>query len=245
MEPVFENINEVLIKEINKAEFIILAAVAWITDYKIIEALIGRLKEGISVELVINGDDRFEKSKNQFDEFRSYGGRLFLYQNDNKSIMHNKFCTIDLVTSITGSFNWSFSASNYHKENIVIERDNINSGRLFSQEFSKLKRSSILYEGKINHYDIGDYAKVISLISNSEDGIIEVQVKSGNKFGFVYFIPEFLFSNLPNPEKLFGYWNEKIVDINNEEILASGLSMYEFECIDPRYLKYIMTTSKL
>jgi hypothetical protein len=240
MEPIFENINEIIIKEINKAEFIILAAVAWITDYKIIDTLIRKLKEGVTIELVINDDDTFEKRKSQYNEFRAYGGRLFLYPNDNKSIMHNKFCTIDLVTTITGSFNWSFSASNYHKENIVIERDNIDSGHKFSREFSKLKKSSILYEGKTNHFDVGDYAEVVGgFFSNEEEDFTYVQVKSGNKFGLVCFNFSILFVKIPTPKKLFGYWTEKILNIDNEEMEVQGLTMYEFKCIDPNYLKYL------
>ena len=44
METYFEGIKGIIIQEIEKAEFIIYVAVAWITDYDIIIALIKSLK---------------------------------------------------------------------------------------------------------------------------------------------------------------------------------------------------------
>ena len=43
--------------------------------------------------------------------------------------MHHKFCIVDGLTLINGSFNWTRSASERNQENIVISRDN----RLISQ----------------------------------------------------------------------------------------------------------------
>jgi len=60
-------------------------------------------------------------------------------------------------------------------------------------------------------------------------------------FAALTFYFEFLFVELPTPKKLFGYWAEKILDIDNEEIEDQGLTMYEFECIDPIYKGYIIS----
>ena len=43
--------------------------------------------------------------------------------------MHHKFCIVDGLTLINGSFNWTRSASERNQENIVISRDS----RLLSQ----------------------------------------------------------------------------------------------------------------
>ena len=51
--------------------------------------------------------------------------------------MHHKFCVIDLLTSIHGSFNWT-KAANYNKETISVDR-NRETAEQFTSEFLKLK----------------------------------------------------------------------------------------------------------
>lgn len=225
METYFENIKERILKEINSAEFIIYAAVAWITDSDVIELLISKMKSGIQVELIINDDDRFVNRKIQFDKFRKAGGRLFLYKNDNKSIMHNKFCVIDLSTTITGSYNWSFSAATLHKENIIIGRGDLSFAREFANEFKKIKKASILFEGQRNNYDMADYG-IITHIHLEEDFHMDncpgkklndkawtyfcVDIEQGNKCGYL----QFELSNeterlMITGNKIFGFWKEE------------------------------------
>jgi hypothetical protein len=241
METHFENIKEIILKEINKAEFIIHAAIAWITDYQIIQVLIEKLKSGVQVELVINNDDQFEKRMRQFSDFRNHGGRLFLYNNDNKSLMHNKFCIIDLSTTITGSYNWSFSAATLHKENIIIERDNLITAKEFSREFKKIKKTSIIFENKGNYYDVCDYAFVKSIIVVGEPGkdSVQVQVESGDTFDSLMFEPDFIFKETPKLDKIYGYWKERVLDNLNEPIVVQNKTWYRFECLDPNFIEFL------
>jgi len=59
------------------------------------------------------------------------------YQN----IMHEKFCVIDLYTSIHGTFNW-IKAANFNKEHISIDR-NHSIAAAFADEFMKLKNKKV------------------------------------------------------------------------------------------------------
>jgi len=76
------------------------------------------LTEGIPVEMIVNNDEVFHNYKEKFAEFISNGGKIFLYDTPT-SLMHNKFCIIDLATSIIGSFTWSYGATK-HQENIIV-----------------------------------------------------------------------------------------------------------------------------
>jgi PLD-like domain len=241
MESYFENIKEKLLQEIEKSEFIIYAAIAWITDYNIIQVLLDKLKAGVQIELIVNNDEGFEKRKKQFDDFRSHGGRLFLYRNDDNSIMHNKFCVIDLSTIITGSFNWSFNASMKHKENIIIERDNFNESKKFAREFRKIKKASVLYDGTKTNFDIAGYAEVIRrfIYNDNENKYVQFDVVSGSKFGSVFMDMDIVHLEVSIPNKLFGYWGEKITGMDKIECKVGDRVFYEFHCIDPNFVQFV------
>lgn len=239
MESHFKNIRERLIQELNKSEFIIHAAVAWISDFNIIKTLIDILKVGVKIELIVNDDSTFEKRIVQFRDFREHGGQLFLFKND-KALMHDKFCVIDLSTTITGSFNWSFNAATIHKENIIIERDNLEIAKNFAREFLDIKKSCVLFEGERKYYDLATYAEVTNIIGIGEGDELSLQltIVSGNKFALEDFDYSFSFSGIPSPKKILGFWREKQRDYHGEDILANGRTLYNFEICDPLYEKY-------
>ena len=143
MEIYFENIREKIIEEIGKAKFNVFAAVAWIEETFIIKELTECLLKGVQVEIIINDDIRFKNNKNKLIDFENKGGKIFLYDT-NSSLMHNKFCVIDLCTTLTGSFNWSYGAL-FHQENIVVENKNIDVAHKFALQFNKLKQNSTLF----------------------------------------------------------------------------------------------------
>ena len=55
--------------------------------------------------------------------------------------MHEKFCIIDLYTSIHGTFNWT-KAANYNKEHISIDKNHATAAA-FADEFMKLKNQKV------------------------------------------------------------------------------------------------------
>ena len=74
---------------------------------------------------------------------------------------------------------------------------------------------------------------------NNGNEFFQINVISGNKFGIVNFDISFESSKKPKPNKLFGYWKEKIHDAHNDEYLIGDRIWYEFECIDPNYLEFV------
>ncbi|MCC2544959.1 phospholipase D-like domain-containing protein [Hymenobacter sp. BT175] len=241
MKTYFDGIKEVLIQEIKNSEFIIYAAVAWITDYDLISTLIERLKSGVQVELIVNGDNQFSKVKSKFNQFLSHGGKLFLYENNNQSIMHNKFCVIDLNTTITGSFNWSIAASERHKENIIIEKGDFFLASQFAREFFRIKKCSIVFDSKYILYDSAIHATVKTTGSFSEEGFEQycwAEIEDNNRSGVL-----FIYNCEPHiiPDKIFGVWTERAIDTTeNSHVPAvhNGKPFYSFDCLDSRLAGY-------
>jgi hypothetical protein len=136
----FDNIKNEIIKELNEAGSSIKVAVAWLTDGAIFTTLCKRAGEGIQVELILLNDS-INKEMVSFDhsELEKKGGKIyFIDPLENGGIMHHKFCVIDGITLITGSYNWSNKAAK-NDENIVIARDAGNLGMQFVTEFDEIK----------------------------------------------------------------------------------------------------------
>ena len=254
MEYHFKDIKKNLLSAIGEAEFIIYCAVAWITDFDIIDALISKSKEGVKIELVVNDDEAFLSKKKNFLPFIEAGGKLYLYPKG-KGLMHNKFCVIDLNTVITGSFNWTYSAATIHEENIIIETNNIVMSKDFSRQFKKLKQASIVFQNvqQSANNDVGFYATVSSqawfmpdtyspdLIkwtkeefgADSKKYINDwwyaiIHVADGDREGL--FIIDCK-DQIKIPEKVFGYWNGLFSNSENERF-------YNFVCLDPLLIKH-------
>ena len=135
LEAKFENIQQRIIEEIDKAEFLIWIAVAWFTDRKIALKLHEKKEQGINIEIIVIDDEINNK----------VADKIYKYFNVNKvspvgkykNIMHHKFCIIDLKKVIHGSYNWSIRAQ-YNKETVSIIENKALSEK-FAREFIKLK----------------------------------------------------------------------------------------------------------
>jgi hypothetical protein len=79
--------------------------------------------------------------------------------------MHNKFCVIDKINTITGSYNWSIKAQSNH-ENITITKDSIELAEMFLSEFRRIK---IQYHGQdpLKIFDAETVSKRLLIIENS------------------------------------------------------------------------------
>jgi hypothetical protein len=138
----FNDIKGVLLSELGKAKREIVAAVAWFTDPDILDLLERKVKDDVSVRLLII-EDRINLSKKglNFETLRDSGGEVALIkgtETNQGALMHNKFTVIDGKTVITGSFNWTRRArSNY--ENITIIKDESDLAYQYVMEFNKIR----------------------------------------------------------------------------------------------------------
>lgn len=135
----FEDIQLHILHELRNTTTSIHIAVAWFTDPVIFEQLCQKAGSGVRVELIVINDSINRKSGIGYERLRDLGGVFMMVGDKKKSsaIMHNKFCVIDGVTVITGSYNWSRQAQQ-NSENITIISDYPDLARQFIQEFESI-----------------------------------------------------------------------------------------------------------
>jgi phosphatidylserine/phosphatidylglycerophosphate/cardiolipin synthase-like enzyme len=120
----FTNIRDKILTELEGAEVEITAAIAWLTDRKLFEALRTAARQGRSVRLALLDDQINRSSGLNLERLKAANGLLFWIPAADRAqgSLHHKFCVIDDKTLITGSYNWTRRAS-LADENIMIVRE--------------------------------------------------------------------------------------------------------------------------
>ena len=106
-----------IIENIQQATKSISVCVFTISDNDISDALIAAFQKGINVQIIT--DDDKTKDKGSDIEFLFKAG-IPIRTDDKPSHMHHKFAVVDDTILITGSFNWTRSASERNHENIIV-----------------------------------------------------------------------------------------------------------------------------
>ncbi|TXH59585.1 MAG: molecular chaperone DnaJ, partial [Bacteroidia bacterium] len=160
----FSNIRSQIQSELKSATVSIHVAVAWFTDAKLFAFLCVKAKAGLDVQLIMVDDPITQNSSINYNSLEQSGGKVYLINENNGALMHNKFCVIDGITTITGSYNWSIKAQSNH-ENITITRGYKELADLFIEEFKRIK---IIYHGEdpLKRFDADIICKRLSIIDN-------------------------------------------------------------------------------
>lgn len=142
-----------LISYIDREQHQIRIAVYCLTHRQIIKALIRAYKKGVNVEVLV---DPFSlKRRFGLEKLVEAGIPLFVwsplaYQNQQKGkkkrnpLMHDKFCVLGRDKVWTGSFNFTYGASNSNRENAVI-LESVQAASQYLQEFEKLKKQGGIF----------------------------------------------------------------------------------------------------
>ena len=135
----FDEIEEIIIREFNKAKFTIWAAVAWVSNPKIIEILEKKQKEGLNIQLIMS-KEYYSKNQETFDQLEKSGIEVYMV---NKwgwvdcNRMHDKFSVVDLKMVINGSYYYTETAENNFENITIIQEPNAVKG--FLEEFKRIK----------------------------------------------------------------------------------------------------------
>jgi hypothetical protein len=133
----FQNIRFSIIQELKKAKVSLKVAVYWFTNQELFDILCQKQIEGVQVELIIHNDYINNRDSGlPFDVFIEAGGNF--YFSDDNNPMHNKFCIIDKLVLINGSYNWTYYAESKNRENVLIIKDEYEIIDAFEAEFLKL-----------------------------------------------------------------------------------------------------------
>lgn len=137
----FEGHRAVISKHIDQARSFILVAMAWFTDRSLFDQLLRKANEGVQVHVLIHNDDINNTSGIDYGRMNGKNSELHFIAHG-KRTMHHKFCVIDGLTVLHGSYNWTYQAmANY--ENLTVTQGDIDFAASFTREFFKLKNSQV------------------------------------------------------------------------------------------------------
>lgn len=101
---------------LDRAETTVDLCIFTITDNELAQKIISCHKRGVKVRIIT--DD--EKTKDNGSEIISLAKAGIPVKTDHSHYhMHNKFGIIDKQIAITGSFNWTYTATKHNQENLV------------------------------------------------------------------------------------------------------------------------------
>ena len=160
----FTSIRSHITKELNNANTSIYAAVAWFTDAKLFKILCDKASKGLDVQLIVVDDFITRGCTINYKDLEKAGGKVYLIDENKGALMHNKFCVVDELNTITGSYNWSMKAASNH-ENITISSGNSELATSFIDEFKRIK---IQYHGNdpLKKFDAEIISKRLTIIDN-------------------------------------------------------------------------------
>lgn len=127
-----------LIAAINHTRSSLDVAVYSFTQPDLAAALASAYRRGVRVRVVSDkGQSRYEHSEIPYLRKIGIPVRLSMGFRGRHSLMHNKFAVFDGRSVVTGSYNWTISASDYNYENMVFISDPEIAER-YEQEFQHL-----------------------------------------------------------------------------------------------------------
>lgn len=133
----FSDIANQIIARIRNAQTSILAAVSWFTNFDIFKELKMALGRGVHVEMVINNDlvNNGGYCLN-IDELIDAG--MVLHLCEYPELINHKFCIFDYDTVLTGSYNWTFVAEEYGRDNVIVTEGMSDVTEAYLQQFREL-----------------------------------------------------------------------------------------------------------
>lgn len=173
----FDNIENHILACLDKAKHSIFVAAAWFTNYKLMQKLLYKQKQGLMVEIMTSDKSDLSKLRNFLIEFTNYGGAI--YQTPaGGNLMHHKFCVIDNLLLINGSFNWTEQAKR-NDENITIWENEAMASQ-FLEQFIQLKSKCELLFEDTDSPQISFFANK-SVVSEGEELEIFWQVRNATE----------------------------------------------------------------
>lgn len=129
-----ESCRNTIINQINNAKVCLRLCIFTISDDQITNAIITAAKRGLDIKIITDNDKSLDLGS---DILRFAKSGLSIKMDNTPDHMHHKFMVIDNQRVLTGSYNWTRSASRVNHENILLTSEEI-VVKAFIAEFAKL-----------------------------------------------------------------------------------------------------------
>ena len=113
-----------------------------ISDDKITEELIKSFKRGVDIRVITDDEKTFDMGSDIKELFQV---GIQIKTDQSESHMHHKFAIFDQKSLLTGSYNWTRSASQYNQENIIEIHDE-QMIKVYQKEFNHLWNEMVDYQ---------------------------------------------------------------------------------------------------
>ena len=162
----FDQIGEVVAKNIISAKKIIKIAMAWFTNFNIFKIIKHKLENGVEVVLVTNNDliNNGGYCLN-LNELIEKGLKIYLYEYPD--MLHHKFCIIDDEIVMTGSYNWTFFSEAVNRENMIVIKDDKKIIESFTKEFQYIIRGRQIIIVRCQVLFLNVQSTIEALLSNT------------------------------------------------------------------------------
>lgn len=132
-EAFFEEIAQKILGALDKAEATIDVCVAWFTNPQLRDKLLAKSKDGVEVRVIIykdgvNHTKGVDLSSLNHKEYRGERG----------GVLHDKFCVIDNVHTINGSYNWTLNAEHKNDEDAAFHFEDYKFASSYTKRFNQM-----------------------------------------------------------------------------------------------------------
>ena len=145
-----------LVKLLDDSRQDIRAALFYFTNRSLAAAILRAHKRGVKIQVVIDGNDESDYSKGFYLRQRGVDVRYARglpkkakkskkskYRVKKFGLMHHKFMVVDDQILATGSYNWTASAEQWNRENLLIIKSS-SLARKYTVEFKKIWESTFV-----------------------------------------------------------------------------------------------------
>jgi cardiolipin hydrolase len=128
-----------IINFIRSAKTNLFICVFTISDNEISKEILAKHQEGIDIKIITDNEKQFDKGS---DIQELFDAGIQVKVDNSRHHMHHKFAIADQKQLLTGSYNWTRSASLYNQENLLILNDAFAIKR-YLDEFYRLWKTSV------------------------------------------------------------------------------------------------------
>lgn len=134
-EAYFAGIEKRILSALDDAGASIDVCVAWFTNPTLRDKLLEKVGEGIEVRIII-----YKDGVNHSKGVDLTGLKHKEYRGERGGILHDKFCVIDNVHTICGSYNWTLNAENKNDEDATFHFEDYKLASTYTRRFNEMWR---------------------------------------------------------------------------------------------------------
>lgn len=132
-EAYFEGIAQKILDALDKAEATIDVCVAWFTNPQLRDKLLARSKDGVEVRVII-----YKDGVNHTKGVDLTGLNHKECRGERGGVLHDKFCVIDNVHTINGSYNWTLNAEHKNNEDAAFHFEDYRLASQYTKRFNQM-----------------------------------------------------------------------------------------------------------